>query len=67
MKREGDAYVGTEDWFETTPVEKGSWWPTWQSWLAAHSGNKTTPPGTGNTKAGYTVLCDAPGTYVLEK
>jgi len=67
VKREGEAYVGAKDWFETTPVEKGSWWPTWQSWLANHSGNKTRPPGIGNARAGYAVLGDAPGTYVLEK
>jgi polyhydroxyalkanoate synthase len=67
VKREGEAYVGADDWFEKTPVEKGSWWPTWQKWLESRSGSKTRPPGIGNAKAGYRELCDAPGTYVLEK
>jgi len=67
IKREGEAYIGAEEWFDTTPVTDGSWWPTWQSWLASHSAKKIRPPGLGNTKAGYAVLCDAPGTYVLDQ
>ncbi len=66
-KREGQPYVGPQQWFDVTPVQEGSWWPQWQSWLVAHSGEHVDPPDTGNAKAGYAPLCDAPGTYVLEK
>jgi polyhydroxyalkanoate synthase subunit PhaC len=43
----------------------GSWWPTWQQWLAAHSpAGRIAPPPLGNADAGYPPLADAPGTYV---
>jgi polyhydroxyalkanoate synthase len=66
-KHEGEPYVGPQQWFDTTPVVEGSWWLTWQRWLAAHSGKQGEIPGIGNIKAGYVPLCDAPGTYVLQK
>ena len=46
----------------------GSWWPTWQQWLAAHSGAaRVAPPHMGNETAGYPPLCDAPGSYVRDR
>ena len=66
-KHEGEPYVGPQQWFDTTPVHEGSWWLTWQQWLAAHSGQQGEIPAIGNNKAGYVPLCDAPGTYVLQK
>ena len=45
--------------------EDGSWWPGWQAWLARHSGRPAAPPGLGAPQAGYVVLADAPGRYVL--
>ena len=43
----------------------GSWWPTWDEWLAPKSGAMVPArvPGDG----GLEVLGDAPGTYVLVK
>ncbi len=64
-KREKARYVDPDTWLETTPVQKGSWWPSWFAWLAGHSGERTAPPPTGAPEAGYAPLCDAPGTYVL--
>jgi polyhydroxyalkanoate synthase len=64
-RREKDRYVDPDSWLETTPVQKGSWWPSWFAWLAGCSGERTAPPPTGAPEAGYTPLCDAPGTYVL--
>ncbi len=66
-KREGEPYVGAQQWFDVTPVNDGSWWLTWQSWLADHSGEQRKSPDVGNAARGYPPLCDAPGTYVLEK
>ena len=63
-KREKARYVDPDTWLETTPVQKGSWWPSWFAWLAGHSGERTAPPPTGAPEAGYAPLCDAPGTYV---
>jgi polyhydroxyalkanoate synthase subunit PhaC len=65
-KHEGEPYVGPDEWFASTEPRDGSWWPTWQAWLAEHSGDRVKPPSTGKAKAGYRQLCAAPGTYVLE-
>jgi polyhydroxyalkanoate synthase len=55
-------------WFESTPARSGSWWPTWEEWLAQHStAARIKPPSMGSPAAGYTPLGAAPGTYVLEK
>ena len=64
-RHEGEPYVDPDEWFEITPVSNGSWWPAWQAWLDARSGERSASPATGNAKAGYPPLCDAPGTYVL--
>ena len=66
-KREGEPYVAPEEWLAVTPVKEGSWWPSWQSWLAKHSGDQIKRPPVGKAKAGYAPLCDAPGTYVIEE
>jgi len=60
-------YVSPEDWFAATPVSEGSWWPEWQRWLAAHSGERVAPPPMGNERAGLVPLAEAPGTYVMER
>ncbi|NMM77590.1 alpha/beta hydrolase [Acidovorax sp. SRB_24] len=50
-------------WAAKAPSHEGSWWPAWQAWLARHSSRRqaTSPIAAG------TVLCDAPGTYVLQR
>jgi polyhydroxyalkanoate synthase len=55
-------------WFETTRPQAGSWWPTWQHWLAQHSTQVLVdPPPLGSSAAGYAPIGDAPGEYVLQK
>jgi polyhydroxyalkanoate synthase subunit PhaC len=50
---------------ELATREQGSWWPTWERWLAAHSNaTRQAPPAIGNSAAGLTPLRDAPGEYV---
>ena len=66
-KRESDRHVDPDRWVEQNPPQKGSWWPSWFSWLAALSGEPVPPPPTGAKDAGYPTLGDAPGTYVLEE
>ncbi len=66
-KRESDRHVDPDRWVEQNPPQKGSWWPSWFSWLAALSGEPVPPPPTGARDAGYPPLGDAPGTYVLEE
>jgi len=66
-KREGEPYIAPEEWFATIEPKEGSWWPTWQEWLAERSGERGKPPTLGKPAAGYAALGDAPGTYVLEE
>ncbi|MDE2306892.1 MAG: polyhydroxyalkanoic acid synthase [Xanthomonadaceae bacterium] len=62
----GGNYTGPDEWMAATPGQDGSWWPRWVDWLDQRSGAPIIPPPRGNRKAGYPVLMDAPGSYVLE-
>ena len=55
-----DPYVDPDVWHATAPRHEGSWWPAWEAWLAAQSGELVAPPPNGK------VLCEAPGTYVMQ-
>lgn len=59
-------YVDPETWEAGTPVQEGSWWPAFVSWLDARSGKAISPPSMGAADQGVEVLCDAPGTYILQ-
>ena len=53
------------DYLASCEQRTGSWWPTWQQWLAAHSTAERVPaPPMGNAAAGYAPLGEAPGDYV---
>ncbi|MBO9477493.1 class I poly(R)-hydroxyalkanoic acid synthase [Shimia sp. R11_0] len=54
-----------DDWMEGATFHEGSWWPRWDTWLSKKSGKKieAREPGQG----AFPALCDAPGTYVIEK
>ena len=53
------------DYLASCEQRTGSWWPTWQQWLAAHSATERVPaPPMGNAAAGYAPLGEAPGDYV---
>ena len=54
-----------DDWLAGAVAKQGSWWADWAQWLAAHSGEKVAVPPMGS-KADKP-LCDAPGTYVMER
>ena len=57
-----DRHLGPDEWFATTTPVAGSWWPTWQKWLAMRSGDHRPPPALGARD--YPVLGAAPGEYV---
>ena len=65
--KKGKAHISAETWLNQAPHLDGSWWPAWENWLATLSGDKISPPDFGNKKKGLTIICDAPGTYVLQK
>lgn len=60
-------YVPPDTYLAQARRIEGSWWPALQSWLAAHSGARRKPPPMGNAQAGYPLVCDAPGTYVMQR
>jgi polyhydroxyalkanoate synthase len=57
----GQPYVEPDRWAQDAPTHEGSWWPTWERWLAKRSGRRGAPPPQGPS------LADAPGTYVLQR
>jgi polyhydroxyalkanoate synthase len=57
--------ASAEEWLASARRHEGSWWIDWANWLGARSGTKTGAPSVGS--AAYSPICDAPGTYVLEK
>jgi polyhydroxyalkanoate synthase len=58
-------YLDPEAYVAQAPNKAGSWWPEWQQWLVAHSGERVAPPPIGAPRQGYSPLDAAPGTYVL--
>jgi polyhydroxyalkanoate synthase len=64
--RKADArYTDPDTWRATHPEHEGSWWPALAHWLQHHAGPRVAPPTLGSEAAGYPVICDAPGRYVL--
>ncbi len=60
--------LAPQAWLETTEPTAGSWWPAWEHWLSTHSNPvRVNPPSMGSAIAGYAVVGDAPGQYVLQK
>ncbi len=55
-----------ESWMAAAERHDGSWWPAWISWLAERSGKAGPRPTLGAPDKGYSILGDAPGTYVIE-
>lgn len=53
------------DWLAGAHKQDGSWWNDWSTWLQARSGERISAPPVGS--AACSPICDAPGTYVLEK
>jgi polyhydroxyalkanoate synthase subunit PhaC len=54
-----------EDWIARATETPGTWWTDWIDWLTSQAPAQVPArqPGDGKLKP----LCDAPGTYVLEK
>jgi poly(3-hydroxyalkanoate) synthetase len=54
------------DWLASATKVKGSWWDDYVSWLAERTGPERTRPRRLGT-ATFEPICDAPGTYVLDR
>jgi polyhydroxyalkanoate synthase len=56
-------WVEPAQWAQQTPAHEGSWWPAWHQWLGARSGRKVAV----RPLPAKAALCDAPGTYVMQR
>jgi polyhydroxyalkanoate synthase subunit PhaC len=56
----GNVFADADTWQATVPKHQGSWWPTWEIWLASHTGKQILPPDAGQA------LYDAPGLYIMQ-
>jgi polyhydroxyalkanoate synthase len=61
-KQSSERYVDPDQWYARNDAHEGSWWPTWERWLAESSGEQIAPPGPHRD---YMPMGAAPGTYVL--
>jgi polyhydroxyalkanoate synthase len=60
-----DAERDPEAWMSSATHHSGSWWPEWLDWLEQFNEADVDPPATGSRR--HPALCDAPGTYVVER
>ena len=66
LKRAEDLDKSPSEWVETASEHEGSWWTAWSAWLDENSAPaRVAPPEMG--RSGRPPLCDAPGTYVLQR
>ena len=67
VRGHGEPYNDPDRWLAGHAPHEGSWWPAWNAWLAARSGEPVEPPPLGDAAAGFAALEDAPGRYVSMK
>ena len=58
---DGNGWTSPEEWEAHAPVREGSWWEAMDAWLKERSGKPVAPAVIDPA----TVLCDAPGEYVM--
>ncbi|MCZ7563170.1 MAG: alpha/beta fold hydrolase [Burkholderiales bacterium] len=58
-------YADPDTFLAQAARKDGSWWPEWDAWLNARSGEPVAVPALGAPERGYAPLGDAPGNYVL--
>lgn len=67
-KKPDDPCLSADEWYSVAPVCDGSWWPAWEAWLSAQTNSEpVAPPTMGAPIKGYPPLCDAPGSYVMQR
>jgi polyhydroxyalkanoate synthase len=55
-----------QEWLDSASKVKGSWWDDYVDWLSERTGPERNKP-TRVGSAAYEPICDAPGTYVLDR
>ncbi|QQR69319.1 MAG: alpha/beta fold hydrolase [Alphaproteobacteria bacterium] len=67
-RQDQDRYMDPDTWLKVAPRKEGSWWVDWSAWMKSKGqGKQVAPPPMGAPAKGYKPLCNAPGTYVLER
>lgn len=61
-RQEDESYIAPDRWLQVARHKEGSWWNSWERWLAQQSAPKRVSPRAINA-----TLPAAPGTYVLQK
>lgn len=61
-RNEQASYLDENEWLEVAKKRKGSWWPSWQTWLVKQSSPKRV-----KARVLDKTFPDAPGKYVLKK
>ncbi|MFY0409627.1 PHA/PHB synthase family protein [Solicola sp. PLA-1-18] len=56
----------TQEWLDAAETVPGTWWDDYVAWLAARTGPERNKPRRLGSAA-YEPICDAPGTYVLDR
>lgn len=64
--KQDDKYTDPQSWADKQKKQDGSWWPELVTWLKGHSGEPIAPPAVAAPKKKLNILCDAPGTYVMQ-
>ena len=57
----GQGWIDPDQWVANAPLREGSWWEAMHTWLHERSGKPVAPAAIDPA----TVLCDAPGEYVM--
>jgi polyhydroxyalkanoate synthase len=65
--KETEAYIDPDAWQTAAVHHERSWWPCWLEWLDRQSPERSALPAMGAPGKGYAPLCEAPGTYVLDR
>ncbi len=67
-KKHGDICLGPDEWLAAARMREGSWWEAWTEWLdGLSSPEQVVPPAFGGAGSDREPLCDAPGTYVMQR
>ena len=61
------AYKDPDDWLTDNAASDGSWWEAFADWLGKRSGKPVPPPQMGAHSGSNKAICDAPGTYVMQR
>ncbi|PWR01279.1 poly-beta-hydroxybutyrate polymerase [Meridianimarinicoccus roseus] len=54
-------------WLAENEAAEGSWWTAFAGWLEKHSAEPASPPRMGTPSGANKAICDAPGTYVMQR